>query len=44
MVNTTIKLSEKTKDDLDKYKVHPRQPYDEVIRMLIKYYQMNMGK
>ena len=34
----TIKLSDKVKKKLDKLKVHPRQPYDEVIEMLINRY------
>jgi len=36
MVDTTIKIKEKTKWDLDLMKVHPRQSYDEVIAKLIK--------
>lgn len=39
MVNTTLKVSEKTKNELDKFKVHPRQSYDEVILYLIKCYK-----
>ena len=35
MVNTTLKVSEKTKNELDKFKVHPRQSYDEVLDLLI---------
>ena len=31
MVNQLIKVKQETKDKLDKLKVHPRQPYDEVI-------------
>ena len=39
MVDKTIKLTKETKDLLDVYKIHPRQSYDEVIRMLIKIYK-----
>ena len=35
MVNTTLKVSEKTKNELDKLKVHPRQSYDEILDLLI---------
>ena len=38
---TTIKIGDNTKKDLDSLKVHPRQPYDEVILMLIKYWLKN---
>ena len=31
MVNTTLKVKKKTKEKLDRLKVHPRQSYDEVI-------------
>jgi len=36
MVDTTIKVKKKTRDDLDLMKIHPRQSYDEVIVKLIK--------
>jgi len=36
MNKTTIAVSRETKEKLDELKVHPRQPYDEVIRKLIK--------
>ncbi len=36
MAITTIALSEKTKSELDKLKVHPREPYEDVIKRLIK--------
>lgn len=32
---TTIKLSKKTAETLSKLKIHPRQPYEEVILKLI---------
>lgn len=32
---TTIKLSKKTAEILSKLKIHPRQPYEEVILKLI---------
>ena len=32
---TTIKLSKHTVDLLNKLKIHPRQPYEEVVVMLI---------
>ena len=35
MVNTTIKISKKTKETLDEMKIHPRQSYEETIRGLI---------
>ena len=38
MVDTTIKVSEKTVTILKKLKIHPRQSYDEVLKMLIKKY------
>lgn len=34
-VITTIKLSKKTAELLGKLKIHPRQPYEEVILKLI---------
>jgi len=33
---TTIQLSEETKDELDKLKVHPRETYEDVIKRLIE--------
>ena len=33
-----MKVKPGTKDYLDKLKIHPRQTYDEVIRVLIKKY------
>jgi len=32
-----VKVSEKVKERLDKLKVHPREPYTEVIQRLIDY-------
>ena len=34
--NTTIQISQSTKVMLDKLKVHQREPYEDVIRELIK--------
>lgn len=34
--NTTIKISSKTRDKLEKLKIHPRQSYDEVIEKLLE--------
>jgi len=36
---TTIKINHKLKKELDELKIHPRQPYEEVINMLVKYYK-----
>jgi predicted DNA-binding protein len=36
---TTIHLSDETKQELDKLKVHPRQPYEEIIRKLLEEYK-----
>ncbi len=32
---TTIKLSKRTKKELNRFKVHPREPYEDVIKKLI---------
>lgn len=32
---TTIKLSKRTKKELNSFKVHPREPYEDVIKRLI---------
>ena len=32
---TTVKLSKRTKKELDRLKVHPREPYEDVIKRLI---------
>jgi len=32
---TTIRLNEAVKKELDKLKIHPREPYEEVIKKLI---------
>ena len=31
-----LKISEKTKKELDKLKVHPRETYDDIIARLVK--------
>ncbi len=36
-LDKTIKVTEETKLRLDKKKVHPREPYDDVIKRLIDY-------
>jgi predicted DNA-binding protein len=36
---TTIHLSSETKQELDKLKVHPRQPYEEIIKKLLEEYK-----
>jgi hypothetical protein len=36
-LDKTIKITEKTKGRLDAKKIHPREPYDEVINRLIDY-------
>jgi len=36
MVITTIKLDKKTKEKLDKLKIHPRETYEQVILRLIE--------
>jgi len=35
MKKTTIAVSEETKKKLDELKVHPREPYEDVINRLI---------
>lgn len=35
MKTTLIRVTENTKDKLDKQKVHPRQSYDEVIDLMV---------
>jgi len=35
MVNTTIKVSEETMKKLNDMKIHPRQSYEEIVKMLI---------
>jgi len=32
---TTIRLNEAVKKELDRLKIHPREPYEEVIKKLI---------
>ncbi|MGC8936753.1 MAG: DUF7557 family protein [Candidatus Methanomethylicaceae archaeon] len=36
MKNSTIALSDETKKALDELKVHPREPYEDVIKRLIE--------
>jgi len=36
MEYSTIKISTKTKEELDKLKIHPRQSYEEIIEYLLK--------
>jgi len=36
MEYSTIKISTKTKEELDKLKIHPRQSYEEIIECLLK--------
>jgi len=36
-MKTTIQVSRETKKLLDSLKIHPREPYDSVIRRLIEY-------
>lgn len=36
MAITTIAISRETKLKLDKLKVHPREPYEDVIKRLLK--------
>jgi len=36
MITTTIRLNEAVKQELDKLKIHPREPYEEVIKKLIE--------
>jgi len=37
MEKTTIAVTLKTKAHLDKLKIHPREPYDDVINRLLKH-------
>ena len=36
MTKTTIAISKETKEKLDRLKVHRREPYEDVIKRLIK--------
>jgi len=36
---TTIQISSEIKAKLDKLKVHPREPYEDVIRRLLDFYE-----
>jgi len=35
-MKTTIAVSKETKKNLDKLKIHPREPYEDVIKRLIE--------
>ncbi|MEM4004669.1 MAG: BfmA/BtgA family mobilization protein [Desulfurococcaceae archaeon] len=41
---TTIKVSVETKKRLDKLKVHPREPYEDVIKRLLEFYEKHSTK
>ncbi|MHC1627881.1 MAG: DUF7557 family protein [Candidatus Nezhaarchaeales archaeon] len=36
---TTIQVSRELKAELDKLKVHPREPYEDVLKRLVKAYK-----
>jgi len=36
---TTIQLSNGNRDKIEKMKVHPREPYDDVIKRLLDFWQ-----
>jgi len=36
MKKTTIAISKEIKEQLDKLKVHPREPYEDVIKRLLE--------
>jgi predicted CopG family antitoxin len=38
-MKTTIQISNETRDELNALKVHPREPYEEVIRRLLEFYR-----
>lgn len=40
MVKPKIVIDEKTKKELDKIKLHPRETYGDIIIRLIKYFSM----
>ena len=39
MSTTTIHVSRETKEKLDSLKVHPREPYEDVIVRLLQFYE-----
>lgn len=41
---TTMQVSVANKDELEKLKVHPNQSYDEVITMLLEFYEQKGGR
>ena len=41
MVTTTIRIEGKTKEKMDKIKIHPRETYDDIINRLIKKLEKN---
>ena len=41
---TTIKLTKKTVEFLNKLKIHPRQPYEEVVSGLLKKAKLSKKK
>jgi len=41
---TTIKIDPKVKKKLEDLKVHPREPYNDVIRRLLEHYEKSLGK
>ena len=42
-MDTTIKVSRETKEELDKLKIHQRETYDDVVRRLIEAYKKSKG-
>ena len=41
-MNTTIQISKETKEELDGLKIHPREPYNDVLkRLLVSYEERN---
>jgi predicted CopG family antitoxin len=38
---TTVKIERETQQKLEKLKIHERQPYDEVIRELLLFFEKN---
>lgn len=42
MLYTTIKISKKQREFLEKLKIHPRQSYEEVLDLLIKHFKISI--
>lgn len=42
-MTTTVHVKQSTKERLDSLKVHPREPYDDVIVRLIDFYEKYSG-